>query len=491
MSGLSPRQLRAVEAFFSKMEQKVAAAERAQARSIKSVSQITNVNDMKPSAPFTNNKLAQLRGTNKVNEPSVATSTQSPNIELVSATNPASLGLATMAMPSSIPLIQVPRGPSRIGGMFNGLGGKVKKGLMVAGLATTLAGVGIGVEIGVNIGTSGLKIGLAEMTKNVGTTALSKSAKVGTKTFSSILEDSLEKSEGYKFMSELYTTGSQIVDRKILPMLGLEEKDKEVVSMLKGQGDRVVDTIVSRQDPKRPDNIYFSQIQELSNKKLGYRNRGDHTQIASKNGIQLTTYEAFARPQGEHYKTTGMGRSLIKIEDSQGVIGVDDKGNFVKGIFSDFKKRTDVMITPMPFNKIKSFEEDASGKQKFKVNKGGSTVPVVTVLDANGKPKSGSLAFATKGGRVDAYGSVEGGKVLFENPDTKQTYLVTGSIREVKEAFTKIKGKSTYVNSWLLDTGTYVKGLAKKDGILKSADLRNYDNLNRGGGSGLYIKDKP
>ena len=113
--------------------------------------------------------------------------------------------------------------------------------------------------------------------------------------------------------------------------------------------------------------------------------------------------------------------------------------------------------------------------------------PKVKVLE-NGKIKDGSLNILTKGkDKDDYYGSIQGGRILFVNPVTKEQYLVSGSLSTIKKEFKKLKGTNQYLEAWTLDNGTYSRGLSYDDKKLTADRLKAYDNENSSGGNGLYI----
>lgn len=298
------------------------------------------------------------------------------------------------------------------------------------------------------------------------------------------------------FLRQAYT-------RKIAPMIGQEKADPTIQSAFanatsNSKSIEIKNTHKDTQDVMNlGDRVYHSQILDLDNVKIGVRNRGDYTPIQSSTGIVGTTFEGFVRPQEKFMKTAESGKqTVIPKKDDMGVIGVDDKGNFVKGVYGDFKNRTDVRITPMAMNKVVDFKEDEAGNQVFKYPQGfkaGTKTPVVRVLQDDGNiNENGSLGFITGNGVGDMnkYGQSDGARIVMMNPDTKKTYLVSGSGQEIKDALRLIKGESKYVATWKLDNGTFVKGLSRSSGNLDANSLREYDKTNMGGGgNGFYIKD--
>lgn len=288
--------------------------------------------------------------------------------------------------------------------------------------------------------------------------------------------------------------------RKIAPLIGQVKEDPEVVSAFKKTStDKNIEVKSTHKDiqdvMKLGDRNYHSQILDLDKVKLGTRNRGDYNTINSSTGIVGTTFEGFVRPQDDFVKTFESGKQeIVPKRDNMGVLGVDDKGNFVKGNYSDFKNRTDVRITPMAHNRIVDFKEDAQGNQMFKHPPGfaaSARTPIVRALNDDGTiNENASLGFITGDGNMNKYGQSDGARIVMMNPDTKKTYLVSGSGQELKDAFALIKGKSKYLDTWKLDNGTFVKGLSRDSGVLDGNTLREYDRTNRGGGgNGFYVKD--
>lgn len=294
----------------------------------------------------------------------------------------------------------------------------------------------------------------------------------------------------------------QAYTRKIAPLIGQSKEDPTVVSAFTNRPEtkslNITTTHKDMSDVMQlSDRVYHSQILDLDNVKIGVRNRGDYKEIRSKTGLVGTTFEGFVTPQENFLRTFESGRQeIIPKKDNMGVIGVDSKGNFVKGVYSDFKNRTDVNITPMAHNKIIDFKEDAQGQQLFKEMPGfrnRTLTPVVRAINDNGTVNdNASLGFVagSAAGSMNKYGQADGARIIMMNPDTKKTYLVSGSGQEIKDALNLIKGESKYVDTWKLDNGTFVKGLSRESGILDSETLKKYDSTNRGGGgNGFYIID--
>ena len=233
--------------------------------------------------------------------------------------------------------------------------------------------------------------------------------------------------------------------------------------------------------PKTNGRIYKSQLLDLSKASFGIRNRNDYTEFES-SGLPITIQNPFKSP------------NELKLNDDNTVIGIDSAGKFVKGLYKDFKNRPDVKISKSFANKIVSFDEvngisntkndSEHGNSKFQV-------PIVNVLsDKDNKTIiKGSLNILTSKNKEDFYGNIQGGRVIFENPNTKETYLVSGSLKEIKEKFNRIKKDSPYLVAYTLDNGTYSRGLSYKDNKFTKDRLRSYDLENTGGGNGLYIKN--
>ena len=226
--------------------------------------------------------------------------------------------------------------------------------------------------------------------------------------------------------------------------------------------------------PKGNGRTYKQQVVPLSNVTVGYRNRGDYSKNIKTSGLELTTFHPFtSKPKS--------------VTDNTSVFAVDGAGNLHTGKYGDLKNNADWKFSPTFMNKIKDIRSDfqdgsVSGNPGYKQ-------PKVTVIE-NGKEKVGSINLLTKGkGKEDFYGSIQGGRVLFVNPDTKEQYLVSGSLNHIKSEFKRLKGKAPYLEAWTLDNGTYSRGLSYKDGVLTKDRLKAYDNENTSGGSGLYIMD--
>jgi len=220
----------------------------------------------------------------------------------------------------------------------------------------------------------------------------------------------------------------------------------------------------------------------LANMKFKVRNRGDYTPFQS-DGAIITAFRPFLAPS--EYKAAS---------DNSTYFGVDANGNFVAGTFKDFKNRKDVLISQTFSNKVVSFDEiDGKSRTKPDLDHGNNNyqIPITNMLSDDEKTeKKGSINIMTRtNGDEDYFGSVEGGKFIMQNPDTKKTYFVMGSLKHIKNEFKKIKGNSKYVTVYATDNGTYSKGLSFKDKTFTSDRLKEYDALNSGGVAGnvLYI----
>ena len=229
--------------------------------------------------------------------------------------------------------------------------------------------------------------------------------------------------------------------------------------------------------PNTNGRVYKQQVLPTSNIKFGVRNRGEYKDINT-DGLEVTTFNEFSKSP---------------LPDNTTVLAVDPKGNLHTGTYKDFKGQKDYLFSKTFKNNIIDFPEVKGKGQYVSGAKSGNPKyqqPKIKVLDDNGKVVDGSLNILVKDdSKKDYYGQVQGGRVLFVNPDTKQQYLVSGSINHIKQKFKELKGNSKYLEAYTLDNGTYSRGLSYKDKKLTKDRLKSYDLENTGGGNGLYIID--
>ena len=307
---------------------------------------------------------------------------------------------------------------------------------------------------------------------------------------------------GYNTVKDLVDVGTNKVQRSLVVDYGLKKSDDiEMPTPKVKESDRPLGTIDYYNKYKTDNNLTYVDMPgtdgqqlgsgsiDLSTVKFKARNLGDYTPFTS-DGLFITTAHPFLKPDDPYYSKS--------LTDNNSVIGVDTNGNFVAGTYKELKNRKDIVISRAPLNKVVSFDEDANG---FSITKpddnhknGKYEVPIITVLDEkdNKKTKKGALNVLVSPKNENFYGSVQGGKFVIQNPDTKKTKVVIGSLKVLKEEYKKMKGNSAYANIYVLDNGTYAKGLAYKDKQFTAERLKAYDKLNArfaagSGGSGLYI----
>jgi N-acetyl-anhydromuramyl-L-alanine amidase AmpD/LysM repeat protein len=306
------------------------------------------------------------------------------------------------------------------------------------------------------------------------------------------------------FTEDMWETGVNGIKRKLAfktgesddvetkpQTTGVSDKPLGVQEYYKKYGSPNTSTSYDVQDDPN-GRQYKSEKLDLSTLKFKARNRDDEREFQSE-GMPVTIQFPFVSPKELPSVVLKESNKKQKVEDNSSVIGVDNQGNFVNGQYKDFKNRTDVVISKSPMNRVVSFDEYPNGISRTKPdtehhNKN-FQVPIINVLSEkdNKSIQKGSLNILTKPGKENFYGSVQGGRFVIQNPDTKKSYLVSGSLAEIKQKFKEIKGNSQYANIYVLDNGTYSRGLSFKDKKFTSNRLHSYDNENTGGGNGLYI----
>ena len=288
-------------------------------------------------------------------------------------------------------------------------------------------------------------------------------------------------------ISDLTETGLKGIERKLLTNFGLGEESGADINLPKQtlkpktleeyyankSGNEISATI---DVPDNSGRQYKQQALNTSTIKFAPRARGEYKDIET-DGLEVTTFSPF---------TDGKG-----FKDNQTVLAVDSAGNLQAGSFKDFKGKSGFLFSPTYRNNIMEFSEKNGAQEYVSGEKTGNrkyTHPKVKVLDDSGKEVDGLLNILVQNDtKKNFYGSIQGGRVLFVNPDTKEQRLVSGSMNYIKSKFNELKGKSKYLEAYTLDNGTYSRGLSYKDKKLTKDRLRSYDNENTSGGNGLYI----
>lgn len=227
--------------------------------------------------------------------------------------------------------------------------------------------------------------------------------------------------------------------------------------------------------PNSEGRTFKQQKIPINNVKFGVRNRGEYKDVETE-GLEVTTFNPFVDK---------------KFPDKTTVIAIDPEGNLHAGIAEDFKNNKGWKFSNTVRNNIVDFPE-INGKSKLKpsVKNKGYNQPVAKVLKDDGNTIEGSINFLVRGDNEDFYGNVQGGRLLVQNPTTKETHLLSGSFKHIKNEFRKIKGNQPYLTVYSLDNGTYSRGLSYKNKKLTADRLKKYDRENAGGGgNGLYIKN--
>lgn len=227
-----------------------------------------------------------------------------------------------------------------------------------------------------------------------------------------------------------------------------------------------------------PDNSgrqYKQEILPVSNIKFGVRNRGEYKDINTE-GLEITSFNPFNNKP---------------LPNEASVLALDPNGNLHTGQYKDFKNNNGYLFSRTFKNNIVDFSESSGKNEYIDGAKSGNPKykqPKVKVLNDQGKIIDGSLNILVKGDdKKDYYGSIQGGRILFVNPTTKEQYLVAGSVDHIKKKFKELKGDNKYLEAYTLDNGTYSRGLSYKDKKLTKDRLKAYDLENTSGGNGLYI----
>jgi LysM repeat protein len=214
---------------------------------------------------------------------------------------------------------------------------------------------------------------------------------------------------------------------------------------------------------------------DLTNARLGVRNRGDYTPINSEAAL-ITNFNPYNKAKN-HKNEKGT------------FMGVDALGQFKIGPIGDFAD--DDLVTRTFENELVSFAKDTKGNQRYKDDavhgNRGRSVPIVNML-VDGKIKEGSLNILTdKKQRGNTYGNITGGRLVVKAGN--EIRLISGSIDDIEKQIEDIKTRhnTKTIKVYTLDNGSYNRGLRTKDRRFTAKDLRGYDNQNSGGGNFMYL----
>jgi LysM repeat protein len=319
---------------------------------------------------------------------------------------------------------------------------------------------------------SKLNIKSKELQKDLGNTIedIKHSVKSGVNKGVQTVEDLVET--GLNGIKRKYATHTGADDDTVVPT-SVNNKPKTVSEYYGNRTGAEITAVIDT--PDKSGRQFKQQVLPVSSMKFGKRNRGEYNDITTE-GLEVTTFHPF---------------SSDRLPDNTSVIALDPNGKLHTGVYKDFKDKKGFTFSKTFRNNIVDFSE-TSGKNDYVSGKVSGNPsynhPKIKVLNDAGKLVDGSLNILVKDdSKKDFYGSIQGGRVLFVNPDTKEQFLVSGSMSHIKDAFKKIKGNSKYLEAYTLDNGTYSRGLSYKDKKLTTDRLKSYDNENTGGGNGLYI----
>jgi hypothetical protein len=268
------------------------------------------------------------------------------------------------------------------------------------------------------------------------------------------------------------------VNRKLKMYTGVGDDDVEVVEPVSKIPKTIKEwyansggssTVIEAKD--QSGRQYKQQILPISSITFGSRNRDELKDINTE-GMEITTFAPFD--------------SNKKLPDNKTVLAIDQNGKLHTGMYKDFKNKKGFKVSETFMNKIVDLPDNQY--KSAGPDNPGYKHPVAKVIDDNGKLVDGSINLLVKDpSKKNFYGSIQGGRVLFVNPSTKEQYLISGSAQHIRDAFKQLKGDNKYLEAYTLDNGTYARGLSYKDGKLTKERLAAYDKENTSGGNGLYI----
>lgn len=275
-------------------------------------------------------------------------------------------------------------------------------------------------------------------------------------------------------LSDSYAKMKNGIDRKLQTYGFVEDNDKKVKETPPASVEQYYMNPYAKQNRLKIENSnreFKQQLLPTSTVKLGFRNRGDYNDINS-DGMEITTFDPFTK-------------TLKDVNDNSGVLAIDSSGKLHAGTWKELKNNKNMLFSKTFVNKVVSIDDESVDGKKS--GNPGYIQPRTTVMDDSGNLKFGSLNVLYKPKKEDYYGSIQGGRILVQDPKTKETYLISGSVKNIKDEFKRLKGNNTYMNVYTLDNGTYSRGLSFNDNKLTKDRLKAYDNENTSGGNGLYI----
>jgi hypothetical protein len=227
---------------------------------------------------------------------------------------------------------------------------------------------------------------------------------------------------------------------------------------------------------------HIPELMDLDYMRFGVRNRGDYKDLETE-GAPITAFEPFQSSKQYFSKSKDPANSTY--------IGVAPDGKIKVGGKDQFLDQ-EYQITKTFGNKVVDFNRDDKGSIiKVASNPKASKEtlsPSVKVMGDDGKIVDGklSLLLPREGNQEESFDLVTGGRYIFQTPDGK-TKLVSGSLKNIEDAFYNMKKSNPYVNVITLDNGSYARGIRTYDQKLTKKDLKGYDNQNTAGGNFAYI----
>jgi hypothetical protein len=220
---------------------------------------------------------------------------------------------------------------------------------------------------------------------------------------------------------------------------------------------------------------------DLTNKKLGVRNRMDNSDI--KGNPLFYTYAPFKK-YNEHVGNSYGDISITNKSDSVPVI-VYEGDKLKAGVLGDYKN-TNTLVSPthrinnvseLIINDKNTYHEGIKQKQiKIKTDSGDKNLPI-------GIQDSKSNKFETW----------SGGHLLVENPNTHEVTVLHGRSNQLKDMFSKYLKQNNLKSANIMETDHKSYSLVKtpKNGVMKGSYNRMLDNYNTASsGSGNFVYEK-
>ena len=254
-------------------------------------------------------------------------------------------------------------------------------------------------------------------------------------------------------------------------------------------------------DPGAKDNVggkFYKKrsIRLTDNMRFGVRSRGDIKDLNSSDAmISLHDNDGEAKGTRQRFLTydqviqKGMPNWKSYMKDRE-FIGVSKDGKLKIGDISKFQKGD--MMKAIRYINVDNLPVNKRGGYIYQVAQGNNSRSHQIVNGAGQTPGMLTAKRSSTGGKASGkyFNNVAGGTVILRCGD--ETRLVTGSIEDVAAAHNVMREnhKGKIVRWYILDNGSYNRGLRTKNRNITKQDLVDYDSQNTAGGNFIYRLNK-